>query len=79
MHADATSFNVTSKKEMYDKLLQEAEALLDTPNWVANTANVSSLLWHGLHALKIPVNWAGFYIRDKKIPNVSTYIRVLGH
>ena len=75
MHADTTTFNVHSKTEMYNKLLQESEALLDSPNWVANTANVSSLLWHGLHALDVPVNWAGFYIRDKRTPDVS--IRIL--
>lgn len=33
-------------------------------NWVANTANVSSLLWNLFQALGAAVNWAGFYVID---------------
>ena len=36
-------------------------------NWVANTANCASLLWHMFHSLPSPcnaVNWAGFYVVD---------------
>ncbi len=38
----------------------------------SNTANTASLIWHALHALPSPsnqVNWAGFYITNKKSPN----------
>ena len=37
-------------------------------NWVCNTANASSLLWHMFRSLRAPssaVNWAGFYVLDK--------------
>lgn len=33
-------------------------------NWVANTANVSSLLWNLFQALGASVTWAGFYVID---------------
>ena len=36
-------------------------------NWVANTANAASLLWHMYHSLPPPsnaVNWSGFYVVD---------------
>jgi L-methionine (R)-S-oxide reductase len=38
-------------------------------NWVCNLANASSLLWHMYHSLGAPsssVNWAGFYVLDRK-------------
>jgi L-methionine (R)-S-oxide reductase len=41
----------------------------DQRNWVCNTANAASLLWHMFHALPAPassVNWSGFYVADKK-------------
>jgi L-methionine (R)-S-oxide reductase len=44
---------------------------LDQKNWVCNTANASSLLWHMYHSLQGPstaVNWAGFYVIDKIEP-----------
>lgn len=44
----------------------------DQRNWVCNTANASSLLWHLYHSLPNPagaVNWAGFYVVDKKNPS----------
>jgi L-methionine (R)-S-oxide reductase len=41
-------------------------------NWVANTANCASLLWHMYHSLPSPsnaVNWAGFYVVDPSRPS----------
>lgn len=41
-------------------------------NWVCNTANAASLLWHMFKALPAPsssVNWSGFYVLDKLKPN----------
>ena len=38
-------------------------------NWVCNTANAASLLWHLYHALPAPsssVNWSGFYVLDPR-------------
>ena len=43
----------------------------DQRNWVCNTANAASLLWHMFHALPAPstsVNWSGFYVVDKQKP-----------
>lgn len=45
---------------------------LDQRNWVCNTANASSILWHMFKSLQGPsaaVNWAGFYVVDKKDPS----------
>jgi putative methionine-R-sulfoxide reductase with GAF domain len=44
----------------------------DQRNWVCNTANASSLLWHMFHSIEGPstaVNWAGFYVVDKRDPS----------
>lgn len=49
-------------------MLEQASALFDGQrNWVCNTANTASLLWHCYHSLPEPsntVNWAGFYVLD---------------
>lgn len=40
-------------------------------NWVCNTANAASLLWHMFKALPAPsssVNWSGFYVLDRRDP-----------
>ena len=62
-----------SKKEAYAQLLESMKALVeDQRNWVCNTANASSLLWHMFHSLQGPsvaVNWAGFYVVDKLDPS----------
>jgi L-methionine (R)-S-oxide reductase len=61
-----------SKRDAYAQVLESMKALaLDQKNWVCNTANASSLLWHMYHSLQGPstaVNWAGFYVIDKKEP-----------
>ncbi|KAF2725799.1 GAF domain-like protein [Polychaeton citri CBS 116435] len=69
VHADSSNFaSGVSKKQAYTQILEQAKALFDGQrNWVCNTANTSSLLWHALHALPSPsdrVNWAGFYVLD---------------
>ena len=48
----------TSKRELYADLLSQAKGLLhDEHDRVANAANFSALLYHGLPDL----NWVGFY------------------
>lgn len=71
VHADSSNFSAASTKEqVYTQILESAAALFqDQRNWVANLANASSLMWHGLKALPAPscqVNWAGFYVLDKR-------------
>ena len=49
---------MTSKNTLYHDLLLQAEGLFDgIRDPVANAANLSAVLWHGLPDL----NWAGFY------------------
>lgn len=51
----------TDKPALYAELQQQASALLaGERDRIANAANLSSLLWHGLPDL----NWAGFYLFD---------------
>ncbi|KAK4896098.1 hypothetical protein LTR27_005955 [Elasticomyces elasticus] len=61
----------TSKAKAYEQILEQATALFDGQrNWVCNTANTASLLWHAFHSLPSPssqVNWAGFYVLDKTV------------
>ncbi len=48
-----------SKTEMYSNLASQLRSLLDGErDFIANAANVSSLLYHALPDL----NWAGFYL-----------------
>ncbi|EMC98597.1 hypothetical protein BAUCODRAFT_119915 [Baudoinia panamericana UAMH 10762] len=74
VHADSSNFaSNLSKSEAYNQVLAQAASLFEgQPNWVCNTANTASLLWHALHALPSPskqTNWAGFYVLDPKVPN----------
>jgi len=74
VHADASNFTSgISKKDGYNKVLEEASALLfGQRNWVCNLANAASLLWHALHSMPGPskhVNWAGFYVLDPSRPS----------
>ena len=47
-----------NKTDLYLQLTTEIYALLDhETDWIANSANVSSLLYHSLPE----INWAGFY------------------
>jgi len=49
---------MTDKMVLYRELLQQAQGLFaDERDAIANGANLSALLWHGLPDL----NWAGFY------------------
>ncbi|SCW03913.1 LAFE_0H01794g1_1 [Lachancea fermentati] len=66
-HADFTNFSGVSRRESLEQLLTSYEALADGQNnWVCNLANASSLLWHAYKSLPLDINWAGFYVRDKK-------------
>lgn len=41
-------------------------------NWICNTANAASLLWHMFRSLPAPssaVNWSGFYVLDRQNQN----------
>ena len=73
VHADASNFTSgVSKADAYNQVLESMRGLVeDQRNWVCNTANAASLLWHMFHALPTPsssVNWSGFYVVDKKKP-----------
>lgn len=70
-HADYTNYNENeTKEETLQSVVDSYEALAaDTQNWVANLANCSSLVWHAYHSLKVPVNWAGFYVVDPQNHN----------
>lgn len=65
-------------KSFYNSLVAQAASLLDGErNYVANTANVASLIFNELNT-KIKagnVNWAGFYFVDKK----ASFPRLLKH
>ncbi|EXJ82342.1 GAF domain-containing protein [Capronia epimyces CBS 606.96] len=68
-HADAANFSSgLDKPAAYAQLLDSLTTLVaDQRNWVANTANTASLLWHLFHSLPGPsaaVNWSGFYVLD---------------
>ncbi|KIV97496.1 hypothetical protein PV10_01246 [Exophiala mesophila] len=68
-HADTTLFPTSiTKSSAYTQVLTSLESLFDSQrNWVANTANTASLLWHLYHSLPSPsnsVNWSGFYVID---------------
>ncbi|SMR45483.1 unnamed protein product [Zymoseptoria tritici ST99CH_1A5] len=74
VHADSSNFaNGVTKREAYDQVIEQAKALFDgQQNWVCNTANAASLLWHAYHALPSPsnkVNWSGFYVADPRKQN----------
>jgi GAF domain-containing protein len=57
-HAAALS---GTKPQQYAQLLEQARALMHgEPDRIANAANLSALLWHGLPDL----NWCGFYLYD---------------
>lgn len=69
-HAEYASFTAGLKEDTLLTVLDYYKALcLETSNWVANLANASSLVWHAYHDLKIPVNWAGFYVLDPNDPS----------
>lgn len=64
-HADHANFGAAGKR---DTLVQAHELYVllaqDSRNWVANLANCALLVYHAYHALSVPVNWAGFYVRS---------------
>lgn len=47
----------------YKEVLADLEAYTTSQHdYIANTANVSAILWHAFLAAERPINWAGFYI-----------------
>ncbi|KAJ2237455.1 hypothetical protein GGI13_008414, partial [Coemansia sp. RSA 455] len=61
--------------QFYLELAEQCAALLQGQrNLISNTANVSSLVYHGLRETPTregrPVNWVGFYLADAKRPDV---------
>jgi len=72
-HAEASNFVAgIQKQDAYAQVLESMKSLAeDQRNWVCNTANAASLLWHMFKSLPIPssaVNWTGFYVLDPKDP-----------
>lgn len=58
-----------SKSVFYSNLLSEAKSLISNEvDLIANTSNLSSLIYHGLNErdANAKVNWAGFYFMRKK-------------
>ncbi|WP_095499099.1 GAF domain-containing protein [Paraferrimonas haliotis] len=54
---------MSQKQAFYSTLLNQVEAITEgEPDWVANMANVSALLFHSLEQ----VNWVGFYRRQRE-------------
>ncbi|GLS84633.1 GAF domain-containing protein [Paraferrimonas haliotis] len=54
---------MSQKQAFYSTLLNQVEAITEgEPDWVANMANVSALLFHSLEQ----VNWVGFYRRQQE-------------
>jgi L-methionine (R)-S-oxide reductase len=75
-HADTTHFpHNLPRSELYSLVLTQSESLLEGQlNWVVNTANLSSLLYHAFLTLPLDVNWTGFYI----LPSLSSSTLLLG-
>ena len=58
---DLKTSSYASKREHYDDLVAQARGMLaGEPSLIANAANFSALVYHGLPQL----NWAGFYLFD---------------
>ena len=61
-----------AKLDAYNKTIEFLQALVENQrNWVCNSANAASLLYHMFKSLSPPasaVNWAGFYVVDPKQP-----------
>lgn len=67
-HADYSNFVSNLRRETLEAVKDSFEALAtDSRYWVLNLSNAASLLWHAYHSLGIPVNWAGFYVVDKRV------------
>ena len=62
MTFEPAKHETASKSEMYSNLASQLRSLLEGErDFIANAANVSSLLYHALPDL----NWAGFYLLKK--------------
>ncbi|KAK9366980.1 GAF domain-like protein [Lipomyces kononenkoae] len=75
-HADAVSFaNVQAgdKSEIYETAIASAVALFESERfWVTNLANAASLMWYAFDALGMHVNWAGFYVVQRRPRTTAT-------
>lgn len=62
-----------------EELLSDVDAYTTGQrDYVANTANVSSLIWHAFVEAKRPINWAGFYfVRPLANPKPSDHDQLL--
>ena len=59
MSFQTTKINTKDKQKFYQLLSQQVEGLLSVEtDFIANAANLSSLLYHSLEQ----VNWVGFYL-----------------
>ncbi|KAJ3308705.1 hypothetical protein HDV04_000961 [Boothiomyces sp. JEL0838] len=59
-----------SRDEFYQDLLETAQSLYDPKlPFIANLSNFSALLFYAFKDNEIPVNWSGFYLRDKILNN----------
>ncbi|KAG5352597.1 hypothetical protein C0989_001631 [Termitomyces sp. Mn162] len=78
-HADASLVpkSIQTKKEFWDHVYGQLEALLDGQrNWITNLANASAHIFSSLQGFpahfgqddKKAVNWCGFYIVDYLFP-----------
>jgi len=61
----STITHFASKSDFYANLLREARSLVDAEtDYIANTANIASLVHHEINRSQLPhnrVNWTGFY------------------
>ena len=75
-HADSTKFPPSlPRSDLYALVFAQAEALFqEQSNWVVNTANLSSLLYHAFLSIPLDVNWTGFYV----LPSISSKTLLLG-
>lgn len=70
VHADYSEFDSSSKSLTLGMLVDSYGALSESQtNWVCNLSNCASLLWHAYLSLGVPVNWAGFYVKDPEDAN----------
>ncbi|KAJ3270143.1 hypothetical protein HDV01_000528 [Terramyces sp. JEL0728] len=59
-----------AREEFYQDLIDTAKSLYDAKlPFISNLSNFSSLLFYAFKDNEIPVNWSGFYLRDKTMPS----------
>ncbi|KAI9138263.1 GAF domain-like protein [Paraphysoderma sedebokerense] len=77
-----SDIQLQSKSAFYALLSEQARALIeDQSNWVTNTSQISSLIYHELRNFTgKPINWCGFYLADwsQKVSDSSQTKLILG-